>query len=145
MCDADEKNRGFPILWVNTEFEKVTGYSCSELEGERFAIMQKQQGVTRPMKSEPDSIKHFSVALREGVPTRVRITNFRKDGRPWVNLMVIKPIFFGDKPRYVVGMQFDITTAGAFGKFALLNELMTAIPDVIQPDFRAIRSVVLTT
>ena len=137
LADADVNNRGFPILWVNAEFESTTGFSAADLEGKNFTVMQKQNAsFDNPMRSEADSIKHFASSLRQFVRTRLRITNFRKDGTPWVNLMVLKPIFFDDKAKYVVGMQFDVAAQGAIGKFALLNELMASIPDVVYPAFR---------
>jgi PAS domain S-box-containing protein len=136
LADADVKRRGFPVLWVNTEFESVTGYSGAEMYGNNFAILQKQNSsFAEPMRSESDSLKLISSALRQGVPTRVRVTNFRKDGTPLVNLMAIKPIFFGDTAKYMVGMQFDVSAKGSIGKFALLNELMSSIPDVVSPGF----------
>lgn len=42
---------------------------------------------------EPDQIAALSKALREAKPVKVALTNYRKDGTKFKNLLAMKPIF----------------------------------------------------
>ena len=51
-----------------------------------------QVGKSPEHHAEQESIARISMALKEAQPVRVAITNFRKDGRPFRNLLAMKPI-----------------------------------------------------
>lgn len=56
-------------------------------------------------KTESESIKSLSEALKYAKPTRVSITNVRKDGTLFRNLLAIKPVFDENGVyRYVLGI-----------------------------------------
>lgn len=44
-------------------------------------------------ESEPESIAQLSKALATSQPVKVCITNFKRDGTPFVNLLAMKPIY----------------------------------------------------
>ena len=95
--------REFPLVYVNHAFEIMTGYDCSEIIG--GSCMFLQNGV-----SERDSISRLAVALRKAKSCRVAITNFHRNGKPFKNLLAIKPLFdLAGVYRYVVGVQINVS------------------------------------
>lgn len=64
---------------------------------------------------------------------KVLITNYRKDGTPFKNLLAVKPIF-NEKGEYVfvIGMQFDTNSLDASAeKLQMLDTFLTLIPDIV--------------
>lgn len=126
VADASSERRGFPLIYTNAYFEKITGYACTDIVGRNCKFLQAD-------KAELDSIERISTALRDAQPVRVAITNVRKDGTPFLNLLALKPIF--DQAgvyRYVVGMQFDATQSDATpAKLKIVDELLKVLPDTI--------------
>lgn len=61
-------------------------------------------------RAEPESIARLSQGLKDGKTTKVVVTNFKKCGTPFKNLLALKPIFdeIGDYA-FVVGIQFECT------------------------------------
>lgn len=90
LAAASENMRGFPLIYVNAAFEATTGYDRCEIIGQncRFLQMGKEEGHV----AEKDSIARLTEALKDAKPVKVAITNFRKDGTPFRNLLAMKPI-----------------------------------------------------
>mmetsp|Transcript_8309 Transcript_8309/g.13955 ORF Transcript_8309/g.13955 Transcript_8309/m.13955 type:complete len:286 (-) Transcript_8309:171-1028(-) len=126
IATANSNRRGFPLIYVNNYFEVTYGYTREEIIGQNCRFLQGG-------KSEPESIRRLSTALREAKPVKVSITNFRKDGMPFRNLLAMKPIFDDSgEYRYVVGIQFDVSKEDATpAKLKLADELMKMLPDII--------------
>lgn len=132
LAAASKQLSGFPLIYVNACFEKTTGYPRNEIIGQncRFLQMGKQPGHI----SEEESIRRLSTALRDGNPIKVAITNFRKDGTPFRNLLAMKPIF-DDHGNYafVLGIQFDISDKDASpSKMKIIDDLFRILPDTIE-------------
>jgi PAS domain S-box-containing protein len=126
LSTARKDRPGFPLIYVNACFEFTTGYPRSEIVGQNCRFLQAD-------KAEAESITRLSNALRDAKPVKVAITNFRKDGTPFKNLLAMKPIF--DEAgvyRYVVGVQFDVTQEDATPmKLKLADELIRMLPNTI--------------
>ena len=90
LAAASENMRGFPLIYVNAAFEATTGYDRSEIIGQncRFLQIGQQEGHV----AEKDSISRLTEALHDSKPVKVAITNFKKDGTPFRNLLAMKPI-----------------------------------------------------
>ncbi|MEL6357191.1 MAG: PAS domain-containing protein, partial [Bacteroidota bacterium] len=75
------------ILWVNQDFERITGYRLNEVVGQSpGAILQGPQ-------TEPDAIKRIRSGLDSGHSFKDVITNYRKNGDPYICKLVIHPIY----------------------------------------------------
>ena len=96
LAAASENMRGFPLIYVNAAFEATTGYDRSEIIGQncRFLQIGKEPG----HHAEVESVQRLTDALRNAKPVKVAITNFKKDGTPFRNLLAMKPIKDQVKP-----------------------------------------------
>ncbi len=73
------------IVYVNQEFEKMTGYSLAEIQGKSPRILQG------PETSEM-SKSMIRNALRNCKPVKVEVVNYRKDGTPFDVELTISPV-----------------------------------------------------
>lgn len=74
------------ILWVNRDFESITGYEIGEVIG-----MNPGQILQGP-KTEPDAIERIRQGLAREEPFKETITNYRKNGQAYCCTLVIHPI-----------------------------------------------------
>ena len=131
LAAASRTLQGFPLIYVNSEFERVTGYPRDEIIGQNCRFLQ--QGKKPEHVAEIDSIRRLSHALGEARPVKVAITNFRKDGTPFRNLLAMKPIMdqHGDYA-FVLGIQFDIGTKDASAKkMKMIEDLFKVLPETV--------------
>ncbi|MBN1479758.1 PAS domain-containing protein [candidate division KSB1 bacterium] len=92
-----------PIIYANEGFERLTGYSRHEILGKNCRFLQGKD-------TDPNTINEIRQAIRRGVPCKVDILNYRKDGSRFWNRLSITPL--RDKSGTIVnfvGVQFDIT------------------------------------
>jgi len=86
LSTASKDRPGFPLIYVNTAFEVTTGYLRKDIVGRNCRFLQRGKG-------EPEAVKLLADALRDAQPVKVPITNFRRDGTEFSNLLAMKPIF----------------------------------------------------
>jgi PAS domain S-box-containing protein len=90
VAAASSASRGFPLIYVNKSFERATGYQRSEVLGKNCKFLQTgKHGET----AEAESVAKLTTALSAKQAIKITITNFRKDGAPFRNLLAVKPIF----------------------------------------------------
>ena len=82
LTDANQN-----ILWVNRDFEFITGYGLHEVIG--FSPGQVLQGPD----TEPDVVQRIREGLAAKEPFKETITNYRKNGEAYLCRLVIHPIF----------------------------------------------------
>ena len=74
------------ILWVNRDFEQITGYEYGEVIG-----MSPGQILQGP-RTEPDVVERIRQGLAREEPFKETIINYRKNGEPYRCKLVIHPI-----------------------------------------------------
>ncbi len=79
------------ILWVNRDFEAITGYEIGEVIG-----MSPGQILQGP-RTEPDALERIRQGLAREEPFKETITNYRKNGECYECKLVIHPIHNDDK------------------------------------------------
>jgi PAS domain S-box-containing protein len=126
LATASKERMGFPLIYVNECFAQITGYARSEIVGQNCRFLQAG-------KAEQDSIDRLTTALRGSKPIRIAITNFRKDGMPFKNLLAMKPIFSeAGQCEYVVGVHFDVTQDHVTpDKLKLADQVLQMLPNII--------------
>lgn len=101
---TDKRLPDHPIIFCNAAFEKLTGYDCEEIIGRNCRFLQ---GNDRDQKAIDDVRK----AIAEGKSCTVALRNYRKDGTPFWNELVLSPVKDDedDTITHFIGIQKDIT------------------------------------
>ena len=84
ICDPLEPDT--PIIECNAAFVALTGYSREEVLGRNCRFM-------RGSGTEPDLTQQIRAAIADRRPILVDILNYKKDGSPFRNAVLIAPIF----------------------------------------------------
>lgn len=100
ICLADEAD--YPIIYVNSAFERLTGYSTADILGHNCRILGGP-------RTSPETRAEIRAALHDRHPFQGRILNFRKDGGAFWNELTLTPLTDGAGRHYVVGVQSDVT------------------------------------
>ncbi|NGP75352.1 PAS domain S-box protein [Balneolaceae bacterium YR4-1] len=101
ITDAREKDN--PIIFINSGFEKMTGYSKEEVIGKNCRFLQKDD----KQQDSLGEIRHFIANGKQG---HAPIRNYRKDGTLFWNELRIAPITDSEGvTTHFVGIQNDIT------------------------------------
>ncbi|MEB3827106.1 response regulator [Phormidium sp. CCY1219] len=99
-----------PIIYVNSGFERITGYSASEIMGRNCRFLQGQKS---PINR--GALVQLRQAIHAGTNCQVVLQNFRKNGRMFWNQLSISPVREADGTvNHFVGVITDITERLAF-------------------------------
>ncbi|WP_344701456.1 PAS domain S-box protein [Halomonas cibimaris] len=91
------------LIYVNKGFERLTGYSADEI---LYRDCRFLQGDDRDQEAL-DAIRR---ALKQGLPSRQVLRNYKKDGTMFYNELSITPVFDeADNLMYYIGVQKDVT------------------------------------
>lgn len=123
---ADILQADMPIIYVNSAFEKLTGYRSEEVIGHNCRFLQGRERDMLATKQIRDAIsrrQEYSVVLR----------NFRKDNSAFWNRLFLAPVpdERGDINHYI-GIQTDITAQKQYEQELAYNaahDLLTGLPN----------------
>lgn len=91
-----------PIVECNDAFVALTGYSADEIVGQNCRFLAGPG-------TEPELSEMLRSAIREQRPALVEILNYRKDGTPFRNAVLVAPIFGSDGSlEYFLGSQMAV-------------------------------------
>ena len=124
---SDQTKPGNPMFFVNREFCRITEYSKTEATGRNCRFLQG------PM-TESQSVAVIQDTLRRGVDCHVKITNYRKSGSIFENLLTMRPVHDSNGVyRFCIGVQFEIKKDEALkGRLAKLDKLIKLLPKTIE-------------
>lgn len=92
-----------PIIYCNQSFSAMTGYHQDEILGQNCRFLN------RPQSDQPE-VNQIREALQRGESIRITVRNFRKDGSPFWNNLVINPIRdWRGRTSHFVGIIRDIS------------------------------------
>ncbi|MBI3480355.1 MAG: diguanylate cyclase [Nitrosomonadales bacterium] len=99
----DARENGFPLIYVNHGFEKLTGYTSAEAVGKNFRVFQASDNHQSEL-----AVIHAALADGEGCVATLR--NSRKDGSMYWNELSITPVHGDDGTlTHFIGIQKDVT------------------------------------
>lgn len=92
-----------PLVYANPAFERLTGYTTSDIIGRNCRFLQGG----RPDPQERAAIRQ---AIDEGCAVDTLILNFRSDGRPFWNEFHLSPVRNpAGRLTHYIGYQLDVT------------------------------------
>ncbi|GAP94749.1 PAS domain-containing hybrid sensor histidine kinase/response regulator [Leptolyngbya sp. NIES-2104] len=92
-----------PMIFVNPGFERMTGYSATDVIGRNSRLLQGAE-------TEQDALDRLRRAFNEGEDCTVTIRNYRKDGTVFWNELSISPVLDAEgRITHYVGIQTDVT------------------------------------
>ncbi len=101
---VDALQPDMPVVFCNTGFEEMTGYSSDEVLGRNCRFLQGDD-------LKQDAISVMRDAIRRGDECFVTLRNYRKDGTLFWNEVSISPIRDADdRVTHFVSIQNDVTT-----------------------------------
>ena len=124
---SDMAMPGNPMLFVNDEFCRVTGYERHEAQGRNCRFLQGP-------RTEPQSVAVIQDTLRRGVDCHVKITNYRKSGELFENLLTMRPVHDSNGVyRFCIGVQFEVTRdTNLKARLAKLDKLIKLLPSTLE-------------
>ena len=103
---SDPQRADNPIIACNDAFLRLTGYTREEVIGRNCRFL-------RGPGTEPAATQQLRDAVARQQPLMVEILNYRKDGTPFRNAVMIAPIFDEQgKLAYFPGSQVEVSTDG---------------------------------
>jgi phosphoserine phosphatase RsbU/P len=100
---ADARRPDMPLIYVNSGFERITGYAADSVLGKNCRLLQGPG-------TDPAAAAEIRRAIAEKRECLVEILNYRKDGAPFWNRLSITPVH--DESHHLthfIGVQSDIT------------------------------------
>lgn len=100
---ADASAPDDPLIYVNDEFQALTGYSDETVLGNNCRFLQGEN-------TDPTRIAEIRAAVEREEPTTVELRNYRADGSEFWNRVTVAPVEnnAGEVTHYV-GFQEDVT------------------------------------
>jgi sigma-B regulation protein RsbU (phosphoserine phosphatase) len=100
---ADARQPGYPNIYANPALCRITGYTREELMGRSLRFLQGND-------TDEASRAAIREALRSGTACEVIIKNYRKDGAPFWNELLLSPVRDeGGTLTHYIGIQTDVS------------------------------------
>jgi PAS domain S-box-containing protein len=127
---SDPHREDNPLVYVNSAFEDLTGYTEAEAIGRNCRFLQGE-------KTDPETVARLREAIDNEESITVEIQNHRKNGTPFWNELTVTPVHDtdGNLVRYL-GTQRDITDRKERARQLVaernrIQAITNAIPDVV--------------
>lgn len=110
VCDLAVSDN--PIVYASDAFLAMTGYRMGEIKGKNCRFLQAPSGHVKPHSTrkhvDRKTVRRMRDAISENKEHQTQITNFKKNGEPFLNILSIIPIpWDGPDYRYSVGFQCE--------------------------------------
>ncbi|KAF2641641.1 hypothetical protein P280DRAFT_396882 [Massarina eburnea CBS 473.64] len=103
FCLTDPSRSDNPIIFASEEFHRTTQYGVSYAIGRNCRFLQGP-------RTNRDSIARLKKAASEGKEVSEVFLNYRRDGSPFMNLLMMAPLLDSrGNMRYFIGAQVDVS------------------------------------
>ncbi|SMQ49792.1 unnamed protein product [Zymoseptoria tritici ST99CH_1A5] len=103
FCLTDPSRTDNPIIFASEEFARTTQY------GMNYAIGRNCRFLQGP-RTNPNSVRRLAMACAAGKEHTEVFVNYRRDGSPFINLLMIAPLMDSrGVVRYNIGAQVDVS------------------------------------
>lgn len=103
FCLSDPSRPDNPIVFASEEFARTTQYGMTYAIGRNCRFLQGP-------RTNKDSVRRLAEACRAGRETTEVFVNYRRDGSPFMNLLMIAPLMDSrGELRYYIGAQVDVS------------------------------------
>ena len=127
---ADTSKKDDPLIYVNNAFTELTGYEAEECIGRNCRFLQgyeTDQDAIAKLRNAVDKRHHFTVCL----------FNYRKNGPPFHNLLIVTPVDLDESNHLILGCQYEIHQAiGDEELAAQLSNVRGAFDEIEKPQDR---------
>jgi PAS domain S-box-containing protein len=111
VCDLQQPD--IPIVYASEPFIELTGYAPSEIVGRNCRFLQAPGGAVQARSVrqhvDRDTVRRMRKAVEGNTEVQLRVNNFKRDGRMFVNLLTIIPVTWDTEQfRYSVGFQCEV-------------------------------------
>ncbi|TQV98438.1 PAS-like protein [Cordyceps javanica] len=103
FCLTDPSRHDNPIVFMSEQFNRTTQYGVDYVIGRNCRFLQGPC-------TNPFSIKRIREKLEAGVEHYETFLNYRRDGSPFMNLVMLAPLYDSRGTiRYFIGAQVDVS------------------------------------
>jgi PAS domain S-box-containing protein len=128
---SDPQRPDHPLIYVNSGFERLTGYQRDEVIGRNCRYLQGPD-------TDPAAVATIRAALAAERHCTVEVLNYRKDGTPFWNLLSITPVRnSAGNVTHFIGVQVDITKRKEIER--LKNELVATVSHELRTPLASLR------
>jgi PAS domain S-box-containing protein len=111
VCDVSIND--CPIIYVSDNFQNLTGYNRHEIVGKNCRFLQAPDGIVEAGSKREfvanEAVYNLKESIARGDEIQQSIINYRKGGKPFLNLLTMIPIPWDtDEIRYFIGFQIDL-------------------------------------
>jgi PAS domain S-box-containing protein len=101
FCLTDPKQEDNPIIYASEGFYQMTGYTRDFVIGTNCRFLQGP-------KTQHHSVRRLQQAVGSGQELSEALLNYRRDGRPFMNILMIAPLHDNKgNVKYHIGAQID--------------------------------------
>lgn len=123
---ASATEPGYPVEYVNPAFERMTGYSASEVLGESLRLMHGAD-------TQQEGLEELQRILKEKTEGQATLRNYRKDGQLYWTRIHIAPVrdAHGEVSHFVAA-KYDITQMRRYQEtleFQAWHDELTLLPN----------------
>ncbi|KAI0404053.1 PAS domain-containing protein [Xylaria palmicola] len=113
VCDMTQND--CPIIYVSDNFQNLTGYSRHDIVGQNCRFLQAPDGLVEAGSTrefvDNRAVYNLKVKIAECQEVQQSLINYRKGGKPFLNLLTMIPIIWEQDDvefRYIIGFQIDL-------------------------------------
>lgn len=120
VSDYDRENK---LIYVNQQFVHITGYSRVYATNRNCKFLQGPD-------TEKESITSMKNAFEKKEKVEVKITNYTRDSKKFVNFLYLRPIFMTNKKnkvKFYLGFQIDINKQN----IEIVDKVVNTFPEYI--------------